>query len=466
MTCCATPAAVEAATAHGVDAEWANACTKRPDGSADLVLVVPGISCGGCISKIERNMAATPGILSARVNLTLKRLALRLETPEHAADARRQLTAIGYAAHPFITADAQDGREDARMRHLIRALAVAGFATGNIMLLSVSVWSGATGPTRDLFHLVSAFIAIPAAAFAGQVFYRSAFAALRRGQLNMDVPITLAILLALGMSLYETLTGGPEAYFDAAAMLLFFLLIGRTLDQMMRNRAQTAVKSLAHLAAKGADVVEDGGVRYHALEELEPGMHLSIPPGGRIPVDGTVLSGTSDLDRALVTGEADPVAVSPGMSVEAGTLNLTGPLILRADQTAEHSFLAEVMRMMTAAEEGRGQYRRIADRLAQIYAPAVHLLAAFTFLGWLATGADWQTALYIAIAVLIVTCPCALGLAVPVTHVVAAGRLFSGGTLMKDGSALERLAEADTALFDKTGTVTTGAPSVTRIDGL
>ncbi len=469
MQCCASSAAVEYAGSlelSPVEKEAIAACHEGRNGMADLVLVVPDISCGGCISKVERHLGAMEGVASARVNLTLKRLQLQLENAERAPEVLRALAEIGYPGHPVEDMQAEEAAEDAKMQHLVRSLAVAGFATGNIMLLSVSVWSGASGPTRDLFHLVSGLIAIPAAAYAGQVFYRSAFAALRRGQLNMDVPITLAILLALAMSLYETLRGGPEAYFDAAAMLLFFLLIGRTLDQMMRNRAQTAVKGLARLAAKGAEVLGPNGPVYTALDEIAPGMVLVIPPGGRIPVDGVVVEGVSDLDRALVTGEAEPVAIGLGAEVEAGTLNLTGPLKIRTERAAEASFLAEVMRMMEVAETGRGRYRRVADRMAQIYAPAVHLLAAITFVGWFVMGGDWHIALTTAIAVLIVTCPCALGLAVPVTHVIAAGRLFEAGTLMKDGSALERMAEIDIAVFDKTGTMTTGTPAIEGAEGL
>ncbi|HEY9056950.1 MAG TPA: heavy metal translocating P-type ATPase [Aurantimonas sp.] len=436
------------------------------DGTVQYVFSVPGISCGRCISTIETALAPLDGVVSARVNLTMRRVTVILDaadrSPLAVSDALKRL---GYGAIPVDIGDLDDLSRQRESAGLLKALAVAGFAAGNIMLLSVSVWSGADAATRDMFHLVSGLIALPTVAYSGQVFFRSAFGALRAGRLNMDVPISLAVVLALAMSVFESLTGGAEAYFDAAVTLLFFLLIGRYLDQRMRERARTAVTGLSRLAVKGATRIEGGEPSYVPLDEVRPGMILRVAAGERVPVDGLVVRGTSDLDRSLVTGESAPLATSIGDRLEAGTLNLSGSIDIEALETAENSFLAEIIRMMEAAEKGRGRYVRVADRLARIYAPAVHILAAATFVGWMvATGGDWYSATYAAIAVLIITCPCALGLAVPVVHVIGAARLFENGILMKDGSALERLAEADHVVFDKTGTLTTGVPRVTASD--
>ena len=409
-------------------------------------------------------MGEHPDIVSARVNLTLRRVSLTLRhadtDPSSVLDA---LAALGYPAQPIEAADGDAAPANRAGRDLLRAVAVAGFGTMNVMLLSVAVWSGADGTTRDTFHLVSALIAIPVVAYAGQPFFRSALAALRSGRFNMDVPIALAVLLALALSLYETSRGGDEVFFDAAVTLLFFLLTGRYLDQLMRERARSAATGLARLAPKGAMVLQPGGtIDWTPLDAVAPGSVIHVGPGERVPVDARILNGNTDLDRSLVTGEAMPVAAGPGARLEAGTLNITGSIQATVLRAAEDSFLAEMTRMLAAAESGRGAYVRIADRAARLYAPVVHLLALATFVGWVLATDDWQVSIFVAVSVLIITCPCALGLAVPVAHVVAAGRLMREGILMKDGSALERLAEIDRAVFDKTGTLTSGLPQVTE----
>ncbi len=457
MTCCAP--GVDAALPRPVPpiAELRLAARSLGDGTSQIDLAVPGVHCAACIGAIERTLGGLPGIVSARVNLSSKRVSVRWAEAS-APPIAETLAEIGYPPNLF---DDAAGHSDGTLSELLRAVAVAGFATGNIMLLSVSVWSGAEGATRDLFHWVSALIALPALVFAGRVFYRSAWSALRRGRMNMDVPIAIGISLAYAMSLYETITHGPHAYFDAAVSLLFFLLIGRTLDHMMRERARSAVLGLSRLAPRGALVVEADGTRaYRPVEEIVPGMRILIAAGERIPVDALVVDGASDLDCSLVTGETDPVAVAGGSEIRAGTLNLTGPLSVEALRAASSSFLADMTRLMEAAEGGRTYYRRIAERVSALYAPVVHLTALLSFLGWMAASGDWHRALTIAVAVLIITCPCALGLAVPIVQVIAARRLFDSGVMMKDGSALERLVEVDTVAFDKTGTLTLGRPTV------
>ncbi|RUW53268.1 cadmium-translocating P-type ATPase [Mesorhizobium sp. M1A.F.Ca.ET.072.01.1.1] len=460
MSCCAPGAEMALEVANAASAVPSNdeiklASRALGGDSHQTDLSVPAVHCGGCIQAIEAALAKLENVESARVNLSTKRVSVRWHGDEVPA-LFATLDRLGYEAHLF---DSEIQEKDKTLSELIRAVAVAGFAAGNIMLLSVSVWSGAEGATRDLFHWISALIAIPALAFAGGIYFHSAANALRHGRMNMDVPIAVGVSLAYAMSLYETINHGEHAYFDASVSLLFFLLIGRTLDHVMRERARTAVNGLSRLAARGAVVLRDDGIReYVPVAELAPGMRLLIAAGERIPVDGDIVSGNSDLDCSIVSGESAPKAVSAGMHVQAGTLNLTGPLTMQATAAAKDSFLAEMVRLMEAAEGGRSRYRRIADRVSALYAPVVHLAAFVTFLGWMVASGDWHRALTIAIAVLIITCPCALGLAVPIVQVVAARRLFEAGVMVKDGSAMERLAAIDTAVFDKTGTLTLGRP--------
>jgi len=425
-------------------------------------LSIPGIHCGACVSRIERLVGGLPGVERARVNLSTRRLTVDWRG-EALPPFIAALGEAGYDAN-LGEAEAEAGAKDTVLGELVRALSVAGFAALNIMALSVAVWSGAEEATRDGFHWLSMAIALPCLAYSGRIFFRSAWQALRHGRTNMDVPISIGVLLAYGMSVYETIDRGPHAYFDAATSLLFFLLIGRTLDHLMRERARTAVRGLARLAPRGASVRQpDGSQRYLKVEEIRPGMTILLVAGDRVPVDGRVVDGRSEIDGALVSGESLPRAVAVGDRLQAGTLNLTGPLALEATAAASESFLAEMMRMMEAAEAGRSAYRRIADRAARLYAPVIHTIALATFAGWMVATGDLHRALTVAVAVLIITCPCALGLAVPMVQVVAARRLFERGIMIKDGGALERLAEVDHVVFDKTGTLTSGTPRL--IDG-
>ncbi len=464
MSCCApgTEGALELdpdGTANPPNEELMLSSKDLGNGLWQTDFNVPGIHCGGCIRTIENGLNNLEIVENARVNLSTKRV--RVVWSQKRGDPSligHALHSMGYEAHVF---DFSEVNEDQTLSILLRSLAVAGFAAANIMLLSVSVWSGAEAATRDLFHWISAMIAAPTLAYSGRVFYRSAFSALRHRRLNMDVPITLAVTLAFAMSLYETINSGVHAYFDASTMLLFFLLISRTLDHMMREKARSAVKGLARLSPRGAMTVTDDGARvFLSVDDIQKDMKILLAAGDRVPVDARVLHGISDLDCSLVSGESAPVTVSEGSVIRAGTLNLTGPMTVIALAPANQSFLSEMMQLMERAEDGKAGYRRIADRAAELYAPIVHLVALLSFLGWLYVSGDWYHATYIAIAVLIITCPCALGLAVPVVQVVAAGRMFERGIMVKDGGAMERLAEVDMVLFDKTGTLTLGQPEL------
>ena len=456
MSCCA-PGAELAAELGGAPSREEVLLSSRELGGGLMQtdLAVPNMHCGACIRAVEGGLARLPGVEQARVNLSTRRVAVKWRAGT-VPPLIETLATLGYPAHLF---DTEADKGDPELSRLIRALAVAGFAAMNIMLLSVSVWSGADTETRQAFHWISAALALPALLYSGRIFFRSAWRVLRHGRTNMDVPISIGICLAFGLSLYDTVHNGEHAYFDAATTLIFFLLIGRTLDHVMREKARAAVRGLVRLSPRGATVLRaDGGRDYLPVKEIAPDMRILLAAGERVPVDAVVAEGRSEIDCAIATGESVPRHVGPGSALQAGTTNLSGPLVVVAAARAEESFLAEMVRLMEAAEGGRARYRRLADRAAQLYSPVVHAAAFLTFLGWMAATGDWHRAIGVAIAVLIITCPCALGLAVPIVQVVAARRLFENGIMVKDGSGLERLAEADMAAFDKTGTLTLGRP--------
>ncbi len=431
----------------------------------DVTLIVANMRCGSCMAAVEKALLAAPGVTSARANLAAKRVAVRFD-PRH-TDSEALANVLDRAGfHAAEATHIADASAQAQSADLLRRLAVAGFAAANVMLLSVSVWAGLASdmdaPVRSLFHWLSALIALPAILYSAQPFFRSARGALAARRLNMDVPISLGILLASSMSLVQTIAGGEQVYFDAAIMLTFFLLIGRYLDESVRVRAKGAAENLMGFQAMTATVISaDGKPSRLRARDLKPGMRVLVAAGERIPVDGRIVSGTSDVDESLITGETMPRLASVGAAVHAGTINTTTAIEVVATATDEGTLVAEIARLMHAAEQARGRYVRLADRAARLYAPAVHALGALTFIGWMLAGAGWEQSLTFAISVLIITCPCALALAVPAVQVAASGRLFAAGVIVKAPDALERLAEIDTVVLDKTGTLTLGEPRQT-----
>ncbi|WP_201861863.1 heavy metal translocating P-type ATPase [Microvirga soli] len=438
---------------------------RQGDGTAHLDLAVEGIDCAACIDEIEGGLCRLPGIVDARLNYTNHRLAVEWrDGAVSPTDVVEELQRLGYRGHPFRSRLVEE-EEDRRAKWLLKCLTVAGFASMNIMLLAVSVWSGnvtdITPETRDFFHWLAALIALPAVAYAGQPFFRSALNALRNRRTNMDVPIVIGILLALTVSVVETINSAEHTYFDSVVMLLFFLLCGRYLDQAMRRKTRAVASNLASFRAEVARRIEETGeVVLLPTAALNAGDRVLVRPGERISVDGVVISGSSDIDESLVTGETTHRAVRAEDQVYAGSMNYNGTLTLRVTAAGKGTLLDEVERLLENAAAAKSRYVQLADRVAKIYAPVVHTAAAITALTWIMTGASVHDALIAAIAVLIITCPCALALAVPVVQVVASGALFRAGVFLNAGDAFERLAKVDTIVFDKTGTLTLPAMSV------
>ena len=434
---------------------------------ARLILSLPTAHCAACMSTVENGLQAVPGVQSARVNLTMRRVSVDADPEVTAQSLIPVLAGLGYEAHELDPGLLSATETDKQGRELLMRLGVAGFAMMNVMLLSVAVWSGAGDATRDLFHWISAAIALPTVVFAGQPFFKSAWASLRVGRLGMDVPFSLAIILASSISLFETINSGHHAYFDAAVMLVFFLLAGRYLDHRTRAVARSAAEELSALEVPRAIRVVDGTEETVSISALAVGDIVRVRPGGRMPVDGLVIEGASEVDRSLLTGESLPALAGPGTNVAAGEINLTGPLLVRVVAAGRDSSLHRMADLVAVAESAKTKYTSLAERASGAYSPLVHLLSFGAFGYWMwATGGDVRYAVNISAAVLIITCPCALGLAVPAVVTAASGKLFRKGLLIKDGTALERLAEVDHVVFDKTGTLTLGTPTPTNIDTL
>lgn len=435
----------------------------RGEGSHSVTYRVDGVHCAACIQKIESALSKEPDVSYVRLNFSTRRLNVEWTgLPSRANEFAKIVRDQGYPIHSFDPKAIQAESEEEE-RFLQMCLGISGFASGNLMMLSFSLWSTSSEvmgiATRDLLHWVSAAIAIPSVAYAGQPYFRSAWNVLQKGKTNMDVPISLGVLGACLVSLWQIFHHGEHAYFDSAVMLLFFLLIGKYLDFQARRKARSTASELLAMMSGTAVIVEEGQTRKIPIRDVREGMVALVPMGQRIPADARVLEGESDIDTSLVTGETAPRSASVGGAVYAGTLNLSAPLRLLVTAASKDSLLSDIVRLMEKAEQGQAKYVRIADRAARLYTPVVHALALATLLFWrMGMGLDWSESILIAVTVLIITCPCALGLAVPVVQVLATGRMMKKNILVKSGDAFERLSGIDTVIFDKTGTLTYGRP--------
>ena len=440
--------------------------TDESDGTHGLNLLVEGMHCPSCVAIIENGLKKQPEITSARLNLSTKRLKVTWKGAPTLGDKWAQaVNDMGYRAVPFDqeTSETFEAKEE---KFLLRCLAVAGFASGNLMLFSIPMWTSdgveMGDGTRTLFHWIQVLIAIPAILYCGMPFYHSAWRALKEGHTNMDVPISVAVLLTTFMSLFEVSHHGLHSYLDSGVMLLFFLLIGRYLDARAKGKARGAAHDLLKMMTGFATLLHpDGKQEVIPLADIKEGMVLLVAAGEKIGADGEVLEGVSEIDTSLITGETMPQKVEIGTKLFAGTINISAPIRMRVTKAGERSLLSEIIKLMEHAEQSQARYVTIADKISGWYTPVVHILAAVTFLGWWVWGRlDWQVALLYATTVLIITCPCALGLAVPVVQVLASGKLMRQGILIKSGSALERLARITHIAFDKTGTLTVGKPEL------
>lgn len=442
---------------------YASIVNVNEEGQCEISVLVHGVHCAACIQKIETALNQRAEISAARLNFSTQRLHVKWSgAAANANEYADLIEGLGYEVHPF-SPDQRSEEVQKQERFLLLCLGVAGFAMGNIMLLSVGVWSSSAETmgmaTRNFMHWVSALIALPTLIFSGRPFFYSALSALKNGHTNMDVPISVALFLTAAMSLYETVHHGEHVYFDSAVMLTFFLLIGRYLDFRARKSARSAATNLLENLAGFVTVLDGNNTKRVLIHDLAEGMEVLLASGQQAPIDGVVTKGSSQFDTALVTGETIPRIMDVDDHIYAGMVNLDAPVTIKVSKTADDSLLSEIVKLMEQAGQSQARYVRLADKAARIYTPAVHSLALFAFLGWFFLGQIvWQDALLISVTVLIITCPCALGLAVPVVQVLATGRLMKDGILVKSGDALERLASVDTVLLDKTGTLTIGCP--------
>lgn len=443
----------------------------QKDGSFSVSLMVQGLHCAACVWLIESILKKQKNVISARINLFKKTLFLRWNGDlKSGNDLVHLIHEIGYKLLPF-DEEILNAAEKKYNNSILKSLAVAGFGVGNVMLFSFILWfydaRNIGVETRNLLHFFSSLIALPVIIFSSRPFFASAFKSIKAGYPNMDLAISIAIFLACIVSLLETFRSAENVYFDSAIMLIFFLLIGRYLDLKARKKAFAIASEFTLLSASFGRISDGEKIKILPIKQLREGMILLVAAGEKIAADGVVIDGESEIDTALITGETLPKKVGQNQKVFAGTINLISPLKIRITKSSQNSLLAEIIRLSEGIESKKNHYVRIADRLAKIYTPAVHFLAFLTFCLWcfyFKTG--WENSLMNATAVLIITCPCALALAVPIIQTIAISNFIRRGILVKSGEALEKLSEISSVVFDKTGSLTIGLPRLVEVSGI
>jgi len=446
--------------------DYSSYLVKNKDGSNSLNLLVEGVHCAKCIWRIENGLNKLSGVIKTRLNLSTRRLKVEFNGDSGKAnEIFDEIIKLGYKASPF-DQKLQETSIKKEESFIFKNMAIAGFASGNIMLISFALWitdqeTMGIG-TRSFLHLVSALIAIPAIIYSGRPFFYSAVNALKNKTTNMDVPISVALILTPIMSFFEMVRHGEHVYFDSAVMLAFFLLIGKWFDIKARGKARAAAQDMLTLLSGTATILtENGEQKTIPIKDIKPNMLLLVSVGEKIAADGLIVKGETEVDTSIITGETLPKAFKQNDKIFAGSINVSSPIEVKVLEAGEETLLSEIIRLMEKAEQAQAKYVKVADRVAKLYTPVVHLLALLAFLGWVFIGGiEWQNALLIATTVLIITCPCALALAVPVVQVLASTKLLKNGIILKSGDALERLASVNKIVFDKTGTLTLGKPKL------
>ena len=442
--------------------ERAGYSTIRPE---PLDFEVGGMTCGSCAARIQRTLSKQPGVDLAEVNFATGKARVQVDPQVDPEDLARAVDAIGYSLAPVTTearspGGAEDGEHARDQRAwLIRLVVVAPAA----LFMAVTMFMGHAAMTNDALRWAMLAVAIPVQFWVGWPFLKEAGRRARRVTANMDTLISVGTLAAFGFSVYQLFAGHMDLYFETAVLIIAFLSLGRYLEARAKDRAGHAIRALLELGAKEARLVTAEGERMVPVDRVRAGDVLRIRPGEKVPVDGDVVEGASAVDESMLTGESVPVEKRPGDRVVGATVNESGMLTIRATTVGSESALAQIVRLVEEAQTGKAQIQRLADRISAVFVPIVFAIASVTFLGWTTVANDPSAGLLAAVAVLIIACPCALGLATPTAIMVGTGRGADLGVLIKSTEVLERTRAITTVVFDKTGTLTRGEMSVTDV---
>ena len=432
--------------------------------SREINLLVEGIHCAACVWLIEHTLKTMPGVGSAAVNLSGKRLFVKWDNNRlQLSGVIQRLGQIGYSAVPF-DPEAAEGVLQRQNRTLLYRMAFAGFAMMNLLWVSIALYSGADkGEFREMFHWIGFGIATPTLLYSGFPFFKGAWTGLRNLHLGMDLPIAIGATITYLYSVYVTTSGTAvgEVYYDTVVNFVFVILVGRYLEAISKRQAVASTQRLLDLQPRVATVLREGQEAIVPIRSVKPNEIVLVKPGDKIPVDGLILEGLSTVDEAMLTGEFEPVTKVQGGHVSAGTINGHGMLKLQVEAVLKDTALGRIIRLVEEAQASKAPIQRFADRIVPWFVLATLGLATLTFIWWLDSG--FELALMAATSVLIITCPCAFGLATPMSIAVASGLGARNGILVKNGAVLETLSSIDHFVFDKTGTLTEGCMTVSGI---
>lgn len=453
---------------------------KTIDDQTEVDVIIDGIRCASCVWLIEKILFRTEGVTYARVNYATHRAKIRWEGPADLSRVLARLTSVGYSPRPFI-AGAHEEAMKARQRDLLIRFGTAAFFSMQLMLYSVALYAGyfqGIGQhTRLAFQLLSLGLASPILFYSGMPFLRGAAAGLRNVSFNMDLLIVTGAASAYAYSIYQIVAGG-EVYFDTSAMIITLVLLGRYIEVGAKGRSSEVITKLLSLHPKEAVIVRSRGsggrdqgeeVREHVsvpVASVHEGDLVQIRPGERIPFDGVVTDGVSEVDESMLTGESKPVSKGPGSDVFCGTQNLYGSLIFNVKQTGEDTVLSHIIRTVENAQARRAPVQVLADRIVGYFVPAVIMISIGTCVFWLLYEPMLTPAVMNAVSVLVIACPCALGLATPLAVLIGTTKGASKGILIKGGDTIERARNIDTVVLDKTGTITEGRPHLAYYRGI
>ncbi len=445
-----------------------NFAIQNDDQTFHIDLAIQGLHCAACVWLIENILKRNSDVITARINLTQKTLLLKWRGDlDNFYKITKIIQEIGYKLLP-LDPKIIDEAEKKYDRSLFSSLAVAGFGAGNLMLLSFALWFASSQEmghyTRNLLHFFSSLIAIPIIIYAGQPFFKSAIKSLKAGYPNMDLVITVAIILTTIASLIKTFLGSEHIYFDSAVMLIFFLLIGRFLEQKVRKKAFATANEFTLLNAGFGRVEINKKIEILPIKNLKKDMILLVAVGEKIAADGQIIEGSSAIDNSIINGESQAQNVKTGDKVFAGTINLGNPIKVIITAESNQSLLSKIIELTQNIDYKKNTYIKIADKLAKFYIPITHFLAFITFFYWFFySKSSLDQAFGNSIAVLIITCPCALALAIPIVQTILTSKMLKKGVIIKSGQAIEKLPKISTIIFDKTGSITIGKPVLQNI---